>query len=56
MLPDREEKIRKFADELRQARKECDTFVQAAEGIKRHRDLKPIDQQKALNAVAKILR
>ena len=56
LLQDRNERIRKLADDLGQARKERDAIVQAAEGIKHHRDLKPNELQKALNAVAKILR
>lgn len=56
LLQDQNEKIRKLADDLRQARKESDAIVQAAEGIKHHKDLKPNELQKALNAIAKILR
>ena len=55
-LRDRDDRICKLADQLRQARKECDTIIQAAEGIKHHKDLKPNELQKALNAIAKILR
>ena len=56
MLRDRDDRIRNLADELRQVHKEHDAIVQAAEGIKRHKDLKPNELQKALNAIAKILR
>ena len=56
LLQERNKRIRELAHELRQARKERDAIVQAAEGVKHHKDLKPNELQKALNAIAKILR
>ena len=56
LVQDQNEKIRELADELRQSRKESDAIIQAAQGIKHHKDLKPSELKKALNAIAKLLR
>lgn len=56
LLRDQNQKVRKLADDLRQAYKERDQIVQVAEKMKHQRDLKPREIQKALNGISKVLK
>ena len=55
LVRDQKTKVKKLADDLRQAYKERDEIVQVAAKIKHQRELKPKQIRKALNDISKIV-
>ena len=56
LMLDQNKKIKKLANDLRQAHKERDNIVQVAENMKHQRESKPKQIRKALNDISKIMK